>query len=127
MSYYYDNREDAVERRIDVDLSSACEFNDVAPFRLQDVAYVLAALMGENDGPSFHWVVAMKDHTYAYVSGGCDYTGWDCSSSAYAGIKPSLREVMSQVENDAGAEIRGLLRRQMTGEASFGESTPEGY
>ena len=81
MSYYYDNEEEAIERRIDYDLSANVEFNGLAPFRLEDVAYVLAALMGENDSPDYHWVIAMKDHTYAYVTGGCDYTGWDCQRS----------------------------------------------
>lgn len=126
MSYYYDHEEDAIERRIDGDLSYAVEYNDVAPFRLEDVAYVLAALMGENDGPDYHWIVAMKDHTYAYVTGGCDYTGWDCQSGASAEIFISLREALSAAEKDASASIRGLLTRQLTGENSFGESTPGG-
>lgn len=125
MSYYYDNEEDSVERRIDYDLSAAVDFNlQGDKFRLEDVAYVLAYLQGENDGPSYHWIIAMKDRTYAYVSGGCDYTGWDCQSSAYAEITVSLKEAMSIAEKDGGADIRKLLRRQLTGEASFGESTP---
>lgn len=125
MSYYYDHQEDATERRIDSDLSSCCEYNDVGNgFRLEDVAYVLAALMGENDGPDFHWIIAMKDHTYAYVSGGCDYTGWDCQSNGSAEIFVSLREAMSAAEKSAGVDVRKLLNRQLTGENSFGESTP---
>lgn len=124
MSYYYDNQEDCIERRIDSDLSYAVEYNDVAPFRLQDVAYVLAALMGERDGPNYHWVIAMKDHTYAYVEGGCDYTGWDCQSHASADIYTSLRETMEAVEKDSGSTVHDLLQRQLIGKASFGESTP---
>ena len=124
MSYYYDNQEDVIERRIDSDLSYAVEYNDVQPFRLEDVAYVLAALMGENDGPDYHWIIAMRDHTYAYVSGGCDYTGWDCNSNANAQIFVSLKEALSAVEKDASVDIRKLLTRQLTGENSFGESTP---
>lgn len=125
MGYYYDHEEDSVERRIDYDLSANEEYNDLAPFRLQDVAYVLAALMGENDGPDYHWIVAMKDRTYAYVTGGCDYTGWDCQSGGSAEIFVSLREALSAVEKGAGVDIRKLLTRQLTGENSFGESTPE--
>lgn len=99
MSYYYDHENEAIERRIDYDLSACCEHNDVGGgFRLEDVAYVLAALMGEREGPSYHWIVAMKDHTYAYITGGCDYTGWDCNSNGGAEIVPSLREALSSVE-----------------------------
>ncbi len=126
MSYYYDHEEECAERRIDSDLSYNAEYNDLAPFRLEDVAYVLAALMGENDGPDFHWIVAMKDHTYAYVSGGCDYTGWDCQSGGSAEIFVSLREAMSAVEKSSSPEIRKLLKQQLTGEKSFGEATPNG-
>lgn len=124
MSYYYDHTDDAIERRIDGDLSSNASYNDLAPFRLEDVAYVLAALMGENDGPSYYWIVAMKDRTYAYVTGGCDYTGWDCQSGGSAEILVSLREALSAAEKDGGAEIRKLLERQLTGKNSFGEATP---
>ena len=92
---------------------------------LEDVAYVLAYLQGENDGPDFHWIIAMKDHTYAYVSGGCDYTGWDCQAGGYVEMCLSLSEALSKAEeNNNGVQIRKLLTKQLTGEASFGESTP---
>lgn len=131
MSYYYDHETDCVERRIDSDLSYNVEYNggNMPGFRLEDVAYVLAALMGENDGPSYHWIIAMKDHTYAYVSGACDYTGWDCQSGGSAEILPSLREVLAAVEHNKasdkqGVDFRKLLTLQLTGENAFGESTP---
>ena len=125
MSYYYDHETDAVERRIDYDLSAAIEFamTDTKGFRLEDVAYVLAYLQGENDGPDFHWIIAMKDHTYAYVTGGCDYTGWDCQAGGSVEMFVSLREALSAAEKES-IDIRKLLVKQLTGEASFGESTP---
>lgn len=114
---------DFSERRIDSDLESNFEYNGsgMPGFRLEDIAYVLAALMGENDGPDYHWIVAMKDHTYAYVTGGCDYTGWDCQSSGSSEIVPSLREALA----NAPKELQPLLKSQLTGDKSFGESTPE--
>lgn len=128
MSYYYDHETDAIERRIDYDLSSAMNYaiTDTKGFALEDVAYVLAYLQGENDGPDFHWIIAMKDHTYAYVSGGCDYTGWDCRAGGYVEMCLSLSEALSKAEEN-GVQIRKLLTKQLTGEASFGESTPGGY
>ena len=128
MSYYYDNETEAVERRIDYDLSAAMEYaiTDTQGFRLEDVAYVLAYLQGEHDGPDYHWIVAMKDHTYAYVQGGCDYTGWDCQAGGTVQMFVSLREALSAAE-EVSIETRKLLTKQLTGEASFGESTPSTY
>lgn len=128
MSFYYDNEEEAKERRIDYDLSSACEYADVdgsGGFYLKDVAYVLAACMGENDGPSYHWLCAMKDHTYAYVKGGCDYTGWDCQAGGSAKIFPTLKEALAEApekeEYHDNRRIRDSLRKQLAGELAFGE------
>lgn len=114
--------EEQTERRIDSDLDSNVEYNgsDMKGFRLEDVAYVLAALMGENDGPSYHWLIAMKDHTYAYVTGSCDYTGWDCQSWGSAEITVSLRDAINKIEE---VEVGKRLIKQLTGLASFGEST----
>lgn len=117
MSYYYDNEKDSVERRIDYDLSACCNYNDVGGgFRLEDVAYVLAQITGENDGPDWHWIIAMKDHTYAYVAGGCDYTGWDCQSGGNAEIFPTLKDTLNASPDD----IRNILRGQLTGGIPFG-------
>lgn len=131
MSYYYDNKTECVERRIDSDLSYACEAGaqDSGGFRIQDVAYVLAELTGENDGPEWHWIVAMKDHTYAHVSGWCDYTGWGCRDDGDAEVFASLREALTDVEKvpENGVELRKLLTMQLTGERSFAECTPSRY
>jgi hypothetical protein len=125
---YYDNREECVERRIDSDLSYACEAmgGNSNGFRLEDVAYVLAYLQGENDGPSFYWIVAMKDRTYAFVSGWCDYTGWGCQDGGEAHIFVSLREALTKAY-EVNVEVRKLLTLQLTGERSFGEATPSNY
>jgi hypothetical protein len=125
MSYYYDNT--AEERRIDSDLSCNCEYNlSGDTFQLDEVAYVLASVMGENDGPQYFWLCAMKDHTYAVVDGGCDYTGWDCQSSGQAEIYPTLKLAIAALpeldeEYHGGRKIRESVLRQLTGECAFGE------
>ena len=43
---------------------------------LGDVAYVISCQEGENDGPDWVALVALKDGAFAFVSAGCDYTGW---------------------------------------------------
>lgn len=41
-----------------------------------EIVEVLATIEGENDGADWHWLVLL-DEGFAYVTGGCDYTGWD--------------------------------------------------
>jgi len=132
MSYYYDNDEEAKDKRIDSDLSSAIEYaiRDTAGFRFEDVALVLASVMGENDGPDYYWIIAMKDHTYAYITGGCDYTGWDCQAGGTVTIYPTLRQAIEAApekddEYGGGRLIRKSLELQLTGKLAFGEATPE--
>lgn len=124
MSYYYDHETDATERRIDYDLSAAIGYNPVPGFALEDVAYVLGAVLGENDGPDYWWLVAMRDHTYAVVNGGCDYTGWDCQSSANAEIFPTLRQALESIpetESHDNRKLRKSIEMQLVGELAFGE------
>lgn len=118
MSYYYDNQDDCIERRIDSDLSYCytAMVGNTNGFRLEDVAYVLAEIMGENDGPNWHWVIALKDRTYAYVTGGCDYTGWGCQDWGKAVIFSTLKEALEAVE----VPQRYILQAQLRGETPFG-------
>jgi len=60
------------------DLRSACEYNNIDSSDLVDV---LLEITGENNEASWHWIVRTTSG-YAYISGGCDYTGWDCQSGA---------------------------------------------
>jgi len=59
------------------DLYSAIEYNPQEGFTEGDILGILAEVPGENDEYDWHWVVKLKDKRYVYVSGGCDYTGWD--------------------------------------------------
>lgn len=43
---------------------------------LADVERVLASAVGENDGPDWLALVVLHGGEFAYVSAGCDYTGW---------------------------------------------------
>lgn len=60
------------------DLRAACEYNNIDSSDLVDV---LLEITGENDEASWHWIVKTTSG-FAYISGGCDYTGWDCQSGA---------------------------------------------
>ena len=77
------------------DLESALSHNDVvltsAPKR------IVLEITGFNDGADWHWIVELAAGGFAYVHGGCDYTGWDCQSSCEAHEAPSFDEVMRLV------------------------------
>lgn len=50
---------------------------DLTPPTLADVAEVIAAANGENDGADWVGVFRLRDGRYLLATGGCDYTGWD--------------------------------------------------
>jgi hypothetical protein len=50
---------------------------DVPSFTREDVVEILAIQEGANDGPDWHLVCRLKDGRFAYLTGACDYTGWD--------------------------------------------------
>ena len=47
-----------------------------ASYTLDDVQEVLASAEGENDGDSWIALFRLKDGRFAFLSAGCDYTGW---------------------------------------------------
>ncbi len=49
----------------------------------EDVAEVIAADYGENDGANWIGVFRMRDGRIAFVSAGCDYSGWDCQANGH--------------------------------------------
>lgn len=51
--------------------------------RLDDIDVIVAEVCGENDGYPWYWILQMKNGTFSWATGGCDYTGWDCQSWAY--------------------------------------------
>lgn len=84
---YYDDTEGYKARGMDYDLVACLEYNPQR-FGPQDIQQVLAVIEGERDGDNWHWVLQLKPESavdgkwFAYLTGGCDYTGWDCRSGA---------------------------------------------
>ncbi len=50
---------------------------DCTPPSRTDVAEVVAAANGDNDGPNWIGVFRLHDGRWLVASGGCDATGWD--------------------------------------------------
>jgi hypothetical protein len=52
------------------------ETKKTATFDREDVEETIAMVDGEADGANWIFVGKLKDGRYAYVTAGCDYTGW---------------------------------------------------
>lgn len=114
MSYYDLTDEQAKRMAVDYNFCACLEYNP-QPFNLFDVERVLAVVEGENDGPDWHWVVQLKDGRFAYLQGGCDYTGWDCQSSADTAFYATAEEAArgSVGRGEISIEIQGSLLAQL--------------
>lgn len=64
------------------------------PFSRADVAEIIAAVNGDNDGPDWVGVFRLDDGRFAVVSAGCDYTGWGCQEDGQAASASSLEELV---------------------------------
>ena len=90
--------------RLDGDLCAALEHNSVS--LPSPIAAILATIAGENDFADWHWIVRLDDGQHAYITGGCDYTGWDCQSNCEAFVEPDLEAALRQVGETQQPELR---------------------
>ena len=65
-----------------------------ASFEFHDVAEVIAAEEGSNDGPSWLMVGKLHDGRFFFLEAGCDYTGWDCQASGDAQVADTLTNLI---------------------------------
>lgn len=103
--------EDFQLRGIDRDLESCLAYNPQNGFIIEDIKAVLAVIEGEKEGKAWHWVCALKDRRFVYLTGESDYSGWDCVSSATSHICKTKWEACSKSQGDK--DIFYLLRAQL--------------
>lgn len=118
------------DRLADSDLRYALSYNPQDGFTTNDIKHVHAAVYGENDGADWYWIAEMNDGRIFLISGGCDYTGWDCQSSAHSELVDSkeaaveLADKWQKADNaDYGNDQRKIaeaLRNQIDGKQPFG-------
>lgn len=101
---------------LDGDLQSCLQYNPQG-FALRDIEKVLAVYEGENDGEDWSWILKLKDGRIALLVGGCDYTGWDCQSSADTSFHASP-------EGAAAAADEGSVRSSLTEQIIAKEKSP---
>jgi hypothetical protein len=78
------------------------------PFTRADVAEILALSVGENDGPDWLIAVRLFDGRFAFLEGGCVYTGWDCQSSCSCVLAGSRVDLVRYALTDEARERLGL-------------------
>jgi hypothetical protein len=61
---------------------------------LNNVDQIVAAVNGQNDGPSWVGLFLMKDGSWVVAEGSCDYTGWDCQAGNNLYVGLSLDDVV---------------------------------
>jgi len=83
------------ERSLDEDLSAALEHNAVELDGT--VTRILSTIEGANDGADWHWLVELSSGKFAYITGGCDYTGWDCQSNCEGFEADTVRDALRLV------------------------------
>ena len=110
---YYDEEKDYRDRGIDYNLSAAFHYNAEQPIKLDDIEKVLAMFQGENDGASWAWIAKLKNDKYAYLQGGCDYTGWYCQSGLDVYVVDSLELALQESKSQYGEGICEHLQNQI--------------
>lgn len=113
---YWDNQDEYSARGIDYDLAGCLEYNPQEGFALEDIKQVLAVWLGENDGDDWRWILLLRDGQFVYLSGGCDYTGWDCVSNATSSLHPDIKSAFTAVreDEDNGPGLIAELAKQLT-------------
>lgn len=105
------------------DIKYAFENNGFA-VHLDNIQSIVAEVCGENDGCDWYWLLLMKGGAFKFAQGGCDYTGWDCQSSA--SISDSYGSAEEAINAEApekdsyGRAIKETLLKQVSGEQPFG-------
>jgi len=90
--------------------------------RLDDIDVIVAEVVGENDELSWYWILQMKDGSFSWAEGSCDYTGWDCQSGAqitdgFETPEEAIKDL--EISNDPRKSIREVLLKQIKEEIPF--------
>ena len=89
-------------------------FQYASGFDISDVALVMAAEEGENDGAS--WIMAglLKDGRFFFLTAGCDYTGWDCLASGSSEVSDSWADLIRWKMGESDRDRLGIVLEDAT-------------
>lgn len=103
---------------IDYDLFGCLEYNPQEQFDITHIQSVIAEVPGQHNEWNYHWVLLLKDGLFVYLTGWCDYTGWDCQSGAESWMGFSAQDVVAHAPEtetrfEATIAVRNELERQL--------------
>ena len=111
------------QRLNDYDLKTILGYEGI---KEEAVKKVMACVFGENDGPSWHYILQMKDGRYVYLTGWCDYTGWGCQDGSDSGwhkkLERALEEAPVHEPYHKDINVREQLKKQIEGKQPYGLS-----
>lgn len=89
--------------------------------RRTDVAEIICAVNGENDGPCWVGVFRLNDGRFLVAEGGCDYTGWDCEAGNSLCVAGSFEDAIRYGLNPDQQRRLGLVltKRLLNDRPSF--------
>jgi hypothetical protein len=96
---------------ISSDLRTCCSENGLE-VQEHDIKKVVLTIEGENDCRDWHWIVKLNDDRWAYIHGGCDYTGWDCQCSGEVFIAKTKKQVLTEVPQDERRVFEDMIRNK---------------
>jgi len=111
------------------ELQYALEYNSPSQFKIEDIRFLHAEVCGENDGADWWWILEMSDGKHFLLSGGCDYTGWDCQSSIEEhGYFNSPEDCAKKtpLKDTYNRNIQNALLDQLSGKNPFGVIVNDG-
>lgn len=114
----FDNTKESYESD---DIKYAFECNNLSS-KLDDIDVIVAEVCGANDEDHWYWILQLKDGTFTWVSGWCDYTGWDCQSGVETGNKvqtpqQAVEELIVSDYDDR--KVKPVLLAQLDEEVPF--------
>ncbi len=108
MNYYDMNAKEMETRGIDYDLGACLEYNPQEKYTIGDIDYVVGVAEGERDESSWYWILKLKKavdgNRYVYLTGWCDYTGWDCRSGAASEYAKTAKKALALLKIEADPE-----------------------
>lgn len=121
----FDNNKDAWDSD---DIKYAFQCNGLSG-HLPDIDVIVAEVCGANDEDNWYWILQMKDGSFKWAEGGCDYTGWDCQSHAtisnpYNTAQEAVAALpISEYDNKPAEQIKKCLLAQLNDELPFATYT----
>lgn len=78
----------------------------------RSVESVILEIRGENDFAPWYWIVKMRDGSFAYMQGECDYTGWSCQSGMDIHFADTIEEVLQLSVEEARHEFEDMISKR---------------